>query len=133
MLSGVLFQADSSAPSRVSLINQSSGRRVCEEQTGEGSLGALCAPSSRPLASPLLLPQPLTPPAGAQVGAQGLHLSEALLRLPFPELGAPRGGARRRSLEGREQRTEGRASWSRQHWGQNWEFLSQFQLFCPIV
>lgn len=61
-----------------------------------------------PPASPLLLPQPLTPPAGAQVGAQGLHLSEAPLGLPFPELRAPREGGRRSGLEGREQnRREG--------------------------
>lgn len=59
---------------------------------------------------PLLLPQPLTPPAGAQVRAQGLHLPEALLGLPFPELRAPKGGGRRSRLEEREQGTGGRVS-----------------------
>lgn len=48
----------------------------------------MSCPPSLPLAGPLLLPQPATSPAGAQVGAQSLHLSEALLWLPFPELGA---------------------------------------------
>lgn len=61
------------------------------------------------LASPLLLPRPLTPPAGAQVGAQTLHLSEALLGLPFPEIRAPQGRGQKERPGGKrtEHRREG--------------------------
>lgn len=126
------------APSRMSSVNWSLGKSQTRQMPlwGQAAWGpSVPHPPSLPLASPLLLPQPLTPPAGAQVGAHTLHLSEALLRLPFPEHRAPRGGGRRRGLEGREQRTGGRVSWSRQSWGQNWEFLGQpqFQVFCSTV
>lgn len=63
-------------------------------------------PPSLPLANPLLLPWPLTPPAGALVEAQTLHLSEALLRLPFPEIRAPQGRGQKERPGGK--RTENR-------------------------
>lgn len=66
-------------------------------------------------------------PSGAEVVAQGLHLSEAAALTSFPR--TP--GAQGRGGEdggGDGQRTRGRVSWSRKRWGQNWELLGLPQL-----
>lgn len=97
------------APSSMSLVNRSLGKSQIRQMPpwGQAAWGpSVPHPPSLPLANPLLLPQPLTPPAGAQVGAHTLHLSEALLRLPFPEHRAPRGGGKKERPGGK--RTENR-------------------------
>lgn len=134
----VLLRADSHQSTQQTVLNKwelrkgsmKKGQMLPWGQAARGPLCPLLALLPWPVLSSSLCLQHL------QLGPKlELHLSEALLRLPFPELGGPQGGGRRTGLEGREGRTGGRVSWSRQRWGQNWEFLGrpQLQAFCPII